>query len=652
MFEPMSIKDFARITLWGALVLVVAIAPGLALAQGLEQTFQWPEKGFAISYPAGWVSVDLQNDTYGLQANPNDDLNEGPPTADAVVIVALDTASAAAIGGPAEALQLFADEFAPDSPITVNQTTVAGYNAVRAAIEVTDENAVLDIVVLSTDAFTYIIIGATPTSQAAAFKNTFNAMLATIVITEPVGGAGAGMVAGAGTLYSGVRITLDQTITQSWNEIDAVELVGADASGVVVRQWAIAAEATSSYGTDAWSAAQATGAPDTPACGDYRTAWASATSTGQDTLTLHYGTPVAPTEVNIHQTYNPGAITTVELLPADPALPPLVIFRGLDDATPCPGILSIPVSVSEAPPSDNVYDGVRITLDQTITQNWNEIDAVELVGADASGVVVRQWAIAAEATSSYGTDSWSAAQTTGAPDTKECGDIPTAWASATSTGQDTLTLHYGTPVTPTEVNIHQTYNPGAITTVELLPVSPSLPPLVIFEGIDPTVDCPGILSIPVTVSPAETGMLDYSLPPSFGSTALVSGFTPDPFTVAVTSGGTVDVVAAMGEACSGVASGYAASAPDFRLQYTAGQYILRFFFVSEGDTTMVINAPDGRWYCDDDTGGLLQPMLTFDPPLSGQYDIWIGSFSAEENITGSLYITETEATPENFQGSS
>ncbi len=149
----------------------------------------------------------------------------------------------------------------------------------------------------------------------------------------------------------------------------------------------------------------------------------------------------------------------------------------------------------------------------------------------------------------------------------------------------------------------------------------------------------------------STGSLDYTLGPTFGSVALTSGFTPAPYTVQITSGGSVDVSAAVGSVCTGSASGYAASAPDFRLQYTAGQYRLRVFFAGSGDTTLVINAPDGHWYCDDDTGGNLQPMLTFDNPMSGQYDIWVGSYSATDFIPGTLTITETNLTPQSAQPS-
>ncbi len=153
-------------------------------------------------------------------------------------------------------------------------------------------------------------------------------------------------------------------------------------------------------------------------------------------------------------------------------------------------------------------------------------------------------------------------------------------------------------------------------------------------------------------STGTSGGLDYALSPNYGSTALQSGFAQDPFMVEITSGGPVSISQAVGGVCSGIANGYATAAPDYRLQYTAGNYNLRIFFLGDGDTTMVINAPDGSWYCDDDGGGLLQPMVTFTSPMSGQYDIWVGSYSPAAYVPGSLYITERDLTPEGVAGSS
>src|SRR5512141_1688323 len=61
---------------------------------------------------------------------------------------------------------------------------------------------------------------------------------------------------------------------------------------------------------------QATGEPNSPACGDQKTAWASATTNEQASLTLKYSQAVIPTQINIHQTYSPGSIVRVEVIDA------------------------------------------------------------------------------------------------------------------------------------------------------------------------------------------------------------------------------------------------------------------------------------------------------------------------------------------------
>ena len=71
--------------------------------------------------------------------------------------------------------------------------------------------------------------------------------------------------------------------------------------------------------------------------------------------------------------------------------------------------------------------------------------------------------------------------------------------------------------------------------------------------------------------------------------------------------------------------------------------LLRFYFVPDvagQDTTIVVNDASANWFCDDDGGGNLNPMLDIVQPPSGQYDIWVGSYRAGTNIQGTLFVTE------------
>lgn len=123
---------------------------------------------------------------------------------------------------------------------------------------------------------------------------------------------------------------------------------------------------------------------------------------------------------------------------------------------------------------------------------------------------------------------------------------------------------------------------------------------------------------------------------NFGSATLSRGFMPDPYTVEVTSGGSLSVSAMdLGPGCVG----YATADPDFILDYESAASMLRFYMEGDGDTALVINAPDGSWHCNDDSMGL-DPMVTFDSPMTGQYDIWVSSYSSDDNVFGTLSITE------------
>ncbi len=139
-----------------------------------------------------------------------------------------------------------------------------------------------------------------------------------------------------------------------------------------------------------------------------------------------------------------------------------------------------------------------------------------------------------------------------------------------------------------------------------------------------------------TTVPAPVATLNFSLPPNFGSTALTSGFVPDPFTAGITSGGSVNV-----NYLGGGCTGFATSAPDFSVNYTSGAFpTLRFYFVGSGDSTMIINSPSGAFFCNDDSFGTLNPSIDFNSPSSGRYDIWIGSFASGSFISGTLSVTE------------
>ena len=129
---------------------------------------------------------------------------------------------------------------------------------------------------------------------------------------------------------------------------------------------------------------------------------------------------------------------------------------------------------------------------------------------------------------------------------------------------------------------------------------------------------------------------DWSQSPTFGQTTLTAGFAPDPYTVSITAGGNIDASSSLGGACRGMI----ANAPDYRLHYNAGSLPLYIGARSNADTTIVVNAPDCSWYCNDDSNGL-NPMVSWGNPPSGQYDIWIGTYGSGSGMaSATLTISE------------
>ena len=154
---------------------------------------------------------------------------------------------------------------------------------------------------------------------------------------------------------------------------------------------AIAASAVKGPDGPSWSPGKAAGAPDTANFGDYATAWASQSPDGgKEWLQLKYAKSVEIGEINIHETYNPGALAKVVAIMPDGS--EKTIWQGTEDTDT--GIVERAVKVPKGIRSDQI----RIELDTSRVPGWNEIDAVEMVGTDGS----HQWATESTASSYYG----------------------------------------------------------------------------------------------------------------------------------------------------------------------------------------------------------------------------------------------------------
>jgi hypothetical protein len=139
----------------------------------------------------------------------------------------------------------------------------------------------------------------------------------------------------------------------------------------------------------------------------------------------------------------------------------------------------------------------------------------------------------------------------------------------------------------------------------------------------------------VAMFSAAADAQDWRLNPLYGTVTLNSGFLPDPHTRTITAGGPIRISPMAG--CPG--GGYVANAPDYRLNYRAGRLPLSLYVRASGDTILLVNAPNAQWYCNDDYSGL-NPGMMFNSPMSGQWDIWVGTYGPSLIAGSTLYISE------------
>jgi hypothetical protein len=153
----------------------------------------------------------------------------------------------------------------------------------------------------------------------------------------------------------------------------------------------------SSHGPDgqllqrSWGPEQVVGPPNTHEAGDIPTAWAPLSSQGgrDEWLHVNYDRAVDICEVRVRETYHPGAIAKLAAVLPDGQ--EVVIWEGITPPT------QAPVDTSFSVPPGIQAQSVKIYLDRTRAQGWNEIDAVELIGRDGT----RQWSSSATASTSY-----------------------------------------------------------------------------------------------------------------------------------------------------------------------------------------------------------------------------------------------------------
>ncbi|MEE8143683.1 MAG: discoidin domain-containing protein, partial [Planctomycetota bacterium] len=177
-------------------------------------------------------------------------------------------------------------------------------------------------------------------------------------------------------------VSIAQELSALRNELSDMRLrIKASRYGVETRR--------SSPNAPSWSVEQALGPPDTATAGDHATAWASLQpDAGAEWLEVDFDETVVPDSVLIRETYNPGAVTEIEVMA--PGGQFRRIWSGSDPTEQAPGDFIVDYPFSFAART------VRVHLDTTRVKGWNEIDAIGLIVADRM-----VWAEAGNASSTY-----------------------------------------------------------------------------------------------------------------------------------------------------------------------------------------------------------------------------------------------------------
>lgn len=141
--------------------------------------------------------------------------------------------------------------------------------------------------------------------------------------------------------------------------------------------WAAGVRAMSSqYATESWSAAQVLGPPDVPAGDhDHINAWASRGADDQEEfLEVSLHRPVRASAVHVYETYNPGAVTKIELI-GESGRRQVLVGQDLTDTSALGHLLRVQLPCT-AELGGELITAVRVTLDSQSIEGWNEIDSI------------------------------------------------------------------------------------------------------------------------------------------------------------------------------------------------------------------------------------------------------------------------------------
>jgi hypothetical protein len=143
-----------------------------------------------------------------------------------------------------------------------------------------------------------------------------------------------------------------------------------------------------------WSTNQLLGPPDTVGPGDLSTAWASSTPDDYDEwLVLEFAEAIDVSSIEVHETFNPGALARIDAVSALGNESPL--WEGVD---PLAGVAS-GVAIINVRPAISTRR-IKLHIASSQVPGWNEIDTVAIV--DPKGT--RHYPVAAWSSTCFGTN--------------------------------------------------------------------------------------------------------------------------------------------------------------------------------------------------------------------------------------------------------
>lgn len=138
----------------------------------------------------------------------------------------------------------------------------------------------------------------------------------------------------------------------------------------------------------------------------------------------------------------------------------------------------------------------------------------------------------------------------------------------------------------------------------------------------------------VVVTPPPVAGVTPGAAPLYGNVSVRAGFRPDPALLTGSAGGPLQA-SVVDSSCRG----WITPQPSHLVMAQSGFPNLRFVVSASHDTTLVVQYPDGRFACNDDGGGSLNPLIE-GPTGPGPIRVWVGSYSSGRAGPYTLGVTE------------